>query len=63
MVEPSESFGDNSGFCSLCERCVAENNSSPTICTHRNSTPFLRDRIFLWKYNLSEGNNPCGLYL
>lgn len=46
MVERSESFGDNSGFCSLCERCVAENNSSPTICNHRDSTPFLRERIF-----------------
>lgn len=46
MVECSESFGYSSRSCSLCERCKAENNSSPTTCTHHASTPFLRAEIF-----------------
>ena len=48
MLEKSELLNRRKcEHCSLCERCRAENTEAGWGCSHMDTTPFLRQKIFL----------------
>ena len=55
MLEKSELLNRRKcEHCSLCERCRAENMEAGWECSHMDTTPFLRQKIFL------QGKELCG---
>ena len=51
MLEKSESLPRKKcTHCSLCERCCAENTERGWKCKDADSTPFLKQKIFIQQY-------------
>jgi len=48
MINPSEIIANFGDLCFLCERCIIENKKSDSKwdCKDKNSTPFIRAKIF-----------------